>query len=139
MRFLVMVKGDAQCEAGVLPSPEMLDRMTRFNEELAKAGVMLAGEGLHPTSKGARLRWDEGGVTATDGPFTESKEIVAGFWIISARSKADAIARMRLAPFEPGAEVEIRPLYEAEEFGDNLTGEVRERSARVADEIAKRA
>jgi hypothetical protein len=121
MRFMVIVKANKDSEAGALPSGEMLARMGAFNEELAKAGVMLAGEGLQPSSKGCRLRFDEGGRrTVTDGPFTETKELIAGFWIIQARSREEAIEWMSRAPFGDGEELEIRQVFEASDFPEDI-------------------
>ena len=117
MRFMVLVKANKDSEAGALPSADMLAQMSAFNEELAKAGVMLAGEGLQASSKGCRLRFDDGGKrTVTDGPFTESKELIAGFWIIQARSKEEAIEWMSRAPFGGGEELEIRQVFELSDF-----------------------
>jgi len=115
MRFMMMVKSDAKSEAGVLPDAKELAEMGRFNEELVKAGVMLAGEGLQASSKGTRIRYGGGKYRVIDGPFSETKELVAGFWLISAKSKAEAIEWAKRAPFQ-GGEVEIRPLYELEDF-----------------------
>jgi hypothetical protein len=128
MRFMVMVKATPESEAGVLPTTEMLTEMGRFNEELVKAGVMLAAEGLQPSSKGARIRYGGGKPTVTDGPFTEAKELVAGFWLLQAKSKDDVVAWLERAPFEDG-EVEIRPVFEFEDLGENLTPELREAEA----------
>ncbi len=128
MRFMVMVKATPESEAGVLPTTEMLTEMGRFNEELVKAGVMLAAEGLQPSSKGARIRYAGGKPTVTDGPFTEAKELVAGFWLLQAKSKDDVVAWLERAPFED-AEVEIRPVFEFEDLGENLTPELREAEA----------
>ena len=121
MRFMVLVKANKDSEAGALPSGEMLAKMSAFNEELAKAGVMLAGEGLQASSKGCRLRFDDGEKrTVTDGPFTESKELIAGFWIIQARSKEEAIEWMSRAPFGGGEELEIRQVFEASDFPEDI-------------------
>jgi hypothetical protein len=128
MRFMVMVKASPESEAGVLPSTEMLTEMGRFNEELVKAGVMLAAEGLQPSSKGARIRYGGGKPTVTDGPFTEAKELVAGFWLLQAKSKDEIVAWLERAPFEDG-EVEIRPVFEFDDLGENLTPELREAEA----------
>ena len=116
MRFVVLVKANKDSEAGVLPSGELLNEMGKFNEQLAKDGVLLAGEGLQPTSKGARLRFDGGRTTVTDGPFTETKELVAGFWILQGRSKEEIVERMKSCPFDGGVEIEIRQIFEAEDF-----------------------
>jgi hypothetical protein len=129
---MVIVKGNEDSEAGVLPTEAQLTAMGRFNEELVKAGVMLAGEGLHASSKGARLRFEKGGKkTVIDGPFAESKELVAGFWILQAKSKEEVIEWMRRAPFEPGDEIEIRQVAETEDFGDAFTPELREQEERM--------
>ena len=121
MRFMVLVKANKDSEAGVLPSGEMLAKMSAFNEELAKAGVMLAGEGLQSSAKGCRLRFDDGGRrTVTDGPFTETKELIAGFWIIQARSKEEAIEWMSRAPFGGGEEIEIRQVFEVSDFPEEI-------------------
>jgi hypothetical protein len=125
MRFMVMAKATPESEAGVMPSTEMLTEMGRFNEELVKAGIMLAGEGLQPSSKGARIRYSGGKPAVTDGPFTEAKELVAGFWLLQAKSKDEVVAWLERAPFEDG-EVEIRQIFESEDFGESLTPELRE-------------
>src|SRR5579885_2468440 len=125
MRFMVIVKATPETEAGVLPSTEEFAAMGRFNEELVKAGMMLAGEGLQPSSKGARVRYSGGKATVTDGPFTEAKELVGGFWLIQAKSKDEVVEWLKRAPFKDG-EVEIRPLYEMDDFGETLTPELRE-------------
>jgi hypothetical protein len=116
MRFAVLVKANKESEAGILPSRELLERMGKFNEGLVKDGVMLAGEGLQASSKGARLRFDAGRTTVTDGPFTETKELVAGFWIVQAKSKEEIVERFLSAPFDGGQEIEIRQIFEAEDF-----------------------
>src|SRR5512135_1868790 len=108
MRFMVLVPANQESEAGVLPDTKLLEEMTKFNEELVKAGVMLAGEGLHPSSKGARIKYGNGKTTVIDGPFTESKELIAGFWLIQAKSKEEAIEWMKRAPFGGGTTLEIR-------------------------------
>ena len=131
MRFMVLVKADRQSEAGVLPDRKLLTEMGKFNEELVKAGVMLAGEGLQPSSKGARVRFAGGKRTVIDGPFTETKELVAGFWIWQVKSKQEAIEWLKRAPFDGGAEVEIRQVFEAEDFGAEFTPELREQEERV--------
>jgi hypothetical protein len=136
MRFMVIVKGDKDSEAGKMPSEKLLADMTTYNEELAKAGVMLAGEGLHPSSKGARVRFDgQGKTTVIDGPFAETKELVAGFWLWKCASLDDAIAWLKKAPFE-GAEVEIRQVFEAEDFGKEFTPELRQREARLREQLS---
>jgi hypothetical protein len=129
MRFMVMVRADKNTEAGVLPSQELLTAMGKFNEELVKAGVMLAGEGLQPSSKGARVRFTGGKLTVIDGPFTETKELIAGFWLWQVKAKEEVIDWLRRSPFGDGAEIEIRQVYEAEDFGAALTPELREQEA----------
>src|SRR3954471_12048676 len=126
MRVMVLVKANADSEAGVMPSEAMLTAMGKFNEELVKAGVMLAGEGLHPTSKAARVRFSGTQRTVIDGPFAETKELVAGFWLWQVKSMDEAIEWLKRAPFDDGAEVEIRPVFEAEDFGAEFTPELRE-------------
>src|SRR5438128_11543649 len=125
MRFMVIVKANKDSEAGVLPSTECLTAMGKFNEELVKAGVMLAGEGLHPSSKGVRVRFSGGKHTVIDGPFTETKELVAGFWLWQVKSKQEAIEWLKRAPFGGGTEIEIRQVFEADDFGPQLTPELR--------------
>jgi hypothetical protein len=119
MRFLIMVPASAQSEAGVLPDEKLLLQMMAFNQDLVKAGVMLAGEGLHPTSRGARVRFGGGKRTVVDGPFTESKELVAGFWIWQCKSKEEAVEWVKRAPFEDGATIEIRQIFESAELTDS--------------------
>jgi hypothetical protein len=135
MRFAVLVKATKESEAGVMPSPELLTKMGNFNEELVKAGVMLAGEGLHPSSKGVRVRFGGGKSVVTDGPFAETKELVAGFWLWKCASLQEAIDWLQRAPFE-SEEVEIRQVFEAEDFGAEFTPEAREQEARLRAEIA---
>ena len=125
MRFMVLVKADKASEAGVLPDEEMLTAMGNYNEELSRAGALLAGEGLHPTSKGKRLRFSGGKPTVIDGPFAETKELVAGFWILELASMDEAVQWLQRAPFDGGAEIEIRPIFEAADFGEALTPELR--------------
>jgi hypothetical protein len=140
MRFMVMVKATKESEAGVMPSEQLLTQMMRYNEELVKAGVMLAGEGLHPSSKGVRVRFSGTKRTVIDGPFTETKELVAGFWIWQVRSMEEAIEWLKRCPNPmPGeSEIEIRPVFEAEDFGEALTPEVREQEERIRTEIEAR-
>ena len=136
MRFMVIVKADKDSEAGRLPSEQLLADMTTYNEELAKAGVMLAGEGLHPSSKGARVRFDGKGKTSViDGPFAETKELVAGFWLWKCASLDEAIDWLKKAPFE-GGEVEIRQVFEAQDFGAEFTPELQQREARLREQIS---
>ena len=130
MRFMVIVKASKDSESGIMPSEQMLNEMGAFNVELEKAGAMLAGEGLHPSSKGARIRFDGKKQTVTDGPFAETKELVAGFWIIQVKSMDEAIQWMKRAPFQEG-EIEIRRVFEADEFGDALAPEYREQEERL--------
>src|SRR5947209_1176950 len=136
MRFMVIVKASKESEAGVLPSREILTAMGKFNEELVKAGVMLAGEGLHPSSKGARVRFSGAQRTVIDGPFTETKELIAGFWLWQVRSKEEAIEWLKRAPFDGGTEVEIRQVLEADDFGPALTPELREQEERLRAQSA---
>ena len=142
MRVMVLVKANKDSEAGALPSTELLTEMGKFNQELTKAGIMLAGEGLHPTSKGVRVRFAEGGPAVIAGPFGATSdatpELVAGFWLWKVRSMEEAIDWIKRAPFGGGAEIEIRPLHEAEDFGANLTPELREQDERLRQQIAQR-
>ena len=131
MRFMVLVPASEESEAGIMPTEDLLAEMGRYNEELVKAGVMLAGEGLHPTSKGARVKFSGGERTVTDGPFTESKELIAGYWLIQAKSKEEALEWVKRAPFDGGVELEVRQVFEAEDFGDELNAELREQEDRV--------
>jgi len=133
MRFVVLVKTNKESEAGVLPTREQLAEMGKFNEVLANDGVLLAAEGLQPTSKGARLRFDGGRTTVTDGPFAETKELVGGFWIVQGGSKEEVVGRFISAPFDGGQEIEIRPIFEAEDFGENLPPEVRAQEERLRE------
>ncbi len=135
MRFMVMVKADRNSEAGVLPTKELLTEMGKFNEDLVKAGVMLAGEGLQTSSKGARVRFSGSKKTVIDGPFSETKELIAGFWLWQVRSKEEAIEWLKRAPFED-TEVEIRQVFEAEDFGAEFTPELREQEERLREKIA---
>ena len=136
MRVMVIVPGNKDSEAAVLPSKELLTEMGKFNEELVKAGVMLAGEGLHPTSKGVRVKFSGEKRTVIDGPFTESKEVVAGFWLWQVKSMQEAIEWLKRAPFGAGDEIEIRPVFEAEDFGENLTPELRAQEERLRKQAA---
>ena len=138
MRFMVIVKADKNSEAGVMPSREILTAMGKFNEELVKAGVMLAGEGLHPTSKGKRVRFSGGKHTVIDGPFTESKELIAGFWLWQVRSMEEAVEWLKRSPFDGGTEIEIRQVFEADDFGAELTPELREQDTRLRKQSAAR-
>jgi hypothetical protein len=133
MRFMVMVKATEDSEAGQMPSQEMLAAMGRYNEELVKAGVMVAGEGLHPSAKGVRVRFDGSDRRVIDGPFAETKELVAGFWIFQVKSLEEAVEWVKRAPNPmPGpSEIEIRQIFEADDFGEELTPELREQEARL--------
>ena len=135
MRFAVLVKASKDSEAGVLPTREQLTEMGMFNEGLVKDGVMLAGEGLQASSKGSRIRFDGGKATVTDGPFAETKELVAGFWIVQGKSKQEVIERFKSAPFDRGEEIEIRQIFEAEDFGENLSPELREQEERLRSRV----
>jgi hypothetical protein len=135
---MVLVKADKDSEAGVMPSEKLLTDMGKYNEQLVKAGVMLEGEGLHPSSKGVRVRFSGAKRTVIDGPFAETKELVAGFWMWQVKSLDEAIEWLKRAPFE-GNDVEIRPVFEAEDFGAEFTPELREQEERVRAEAAKNA
>jgi hypothetical protein len=141
MRFMVIIKANKDSEAGVLPSTELLAAMGRYNEELVKAGVMLAGEGLHPSSKGARVRFSEGKRTVIDGPFAETKELIAGFWLWQVKSKEEAIEWVKRMPGPMGpreeAEVEIRQVFEPADFGTEFTPDLREQEERLRAQIAR--
>ena len=140
MRFMVMVKATKDSEAGVMPSEKLLADMGKFNEELVKAGVLLAGEGLHPSSKGARVRFSGAKRTVIDGPFAETKELVAGYWLWQVKSKEEAIEWVKRCPNpHPGeSEIEIRQVFEAEDFGAEFTPELREQEERMRAEVAAR-
>ena len=131
MRFMVIVKANKDSEAGKLPTEKELTAMGKFNEQLANAGLLLAGEGLQPSSKGARIKFTGGKRTVIDGPFAETKELVAGFWLLQMKSKEEVIEWIKRAPFTNNEEVEIRQVFEAEDFGDALTPEVREQEERL--------
>jgi hypothetical protein len=137
MRFMIIIKADEESEAGVMPSEQLLTEMTAFNEELVKAGVMLAGEGLHPSSKGARVLFSGDKRTVVDGPFTEAKELVAGYWLLEVSSKEEAIEWVKRIPNpdQKDAVVEIRQVFETEDFGDALTPELREAEQRMRDRM----
>ena len=138
MRFIVMVKANKDSEAGILPTQEMLAEMGKFNDELVKAGVMLAGEGLQASSKGVRVKFGPGNKkTVIDGPFPETKELIAGFWLWQCKSLDEAIEWLKRAPFGGGEEVEIRQVFEADDFGANLTPETRAREERIARQAAE--
>jgi hypothetical protein len=141
MRFIVMVRANKESEAGVMPSEKLITDMGNFNEQMVKAGVMLEGEGLHPSSKGARIRFDGSSRTVIDGPFAEAKELIAGFWIIQAKSLDEAIEWMKRAPapFEGGpSEIEIRQIFDADDFGAAFTPELREQEERMRAAIEAR-
>ena len=138
MRVMVFVKASKESEAGVLPPTELFEKMHKFNEELVKAGVMLAGDGLQPSSKGKRVRFSGDKRTVIDGPFAETKELIAGYWVWQVRSMDEAVEWLKRAPFGGGAEIEIRPVYEAEDLGEGLTPELKERGARLREQIAGR-
>jgi hypothetical protein len=138
MRVMVIVKASKESEAGVMPKRQLLDDMGKFNEELVNAGVMLAGDGLHPTSKGKRVRFSGEKRTVIDGPFSETKELVAGFWIWKVKSMDEAVEWLKRCPcpHEGESEVEIRPLFEVADFGAELTSEIRERGERIRAQAA---
>src|SRR5262249_8880647 len=141
MRFMVLVKATPESEAGEMPSQELLTAMTAYNEELVKAGVMLAGEGLHPSARGARVRFSGTRRSVIDGPFAETKELIAGFWLIQAKSMDEAIEWVKRCPnpMESDSEIEIRQVFEADDFGAALTPELRAQEARIAEQAAKNA
>jgi hypothetical protein len=146
MRFMIILKANKDSEAGVMPSQEDLAAMGRYNDELANAGVMLAGEGLHPSSKGKRLVFSSKGTKVIDGPFAETKELIAGFWLIETRSMDEAVEWVKRAPltgvegssYEGEAVVEIRQVFEADDFGPEFTPELREQEARLREQVASR-
>ena len=138
MRFMVIVKASKESEAGVMPGEKILTAMAKYNGELNKAGILLAGEGLHPSSKGARVRFSGNKRTVTDGPFAETKELVAGFWLWKVKSKEEAIEWLKRAPFDEETEVEIRQVFEAEEFGEEFTPEARAIEKRALEQASKR-
>ena len=141
MRFMVIVKATKESEAGVMPSQKLLDEMGKFNEELVKAGVMLAGEGLHPSSKGKRVRFSGAKRAVIDGPFAETKELIAGFWLWQCKSMEEAIEWVKRCPnpMEGESEIEIRPVFEAEDFGAEFTPELRQQEERLRAQTAKLA
>ena len=142
MRVMVIIKANKDSEAGVMPSEQLLTEMGAFNEELVKAGVMLAGEGLHPSSKGARVKFSGAKRIVTDGPFAETKELIAGFWLWKVKSMEEAIEWVKRCPNpmpDTEAEIEIRPIFEAEDFGDEYTPELREQEDRLREQIAKQS
>ena len=135
MRVMVLVKANKESERGEMPSEKMLSEMMRFNEQLVQAGIMLAGEGLHPSSKGKRVQFGDKGTKVIDGPFTETKELVAGYWVWQVRSMDEAVEWLKRAPFDPGAEIEIRPVFEADDFGKEFTPELRALDQRLRSEM----
>ena len=139
MRVMVLVKADKDSEAGIMPSNDILTKMGAYNEELVKAGVMLAGEGLHPSSKGIRMRFSGAERAITDGPFAETKELLAGFWLWQVKSFDEAIEWLKRAPFDGGTEIELRPVFEMEDFGEAMTPELCEQERRQRAETAKLA
>lgn len=138
MRFMVIVKASKDTEAGVMPSTELLTAMGQFNEEMVKAGVMLAGEGLHPTTKGTRITYSGKEPTVSHGPFAVTRDLVCGFWLIQVKSKDEAIAWMKRAPFDNGAEIEIRQVFDTEDFGEALTPELRDQEDRLRKQVGRR-
>jgi hypothetical protein len=139
MRVMVFVKASKQSEAGQMPSEKILSDMGKFNEELVNAGVMLAGEGLHPSSKGKRVKFAGANRTVIDGPFAETKELIAGFWLWKVASMEEAVDWLKRAPFDGGTEIEIRPVFEAEDFGKELTPELRAREDRLRAQIESKS
>ena len=137
MRVMVIVKANEESEAGVLPNHEILAAMGKYNEELVKAGVMLEGEGLHPSAKGRRVKFNGSNRLVTDGPFAETRELIAGFWLWKVKSLDDAVEWLKKAPFDGGTELEIRQVFEMEEFGAELTPELRDQEERVRAEASK--
>ena len=137
MRVMVVVKASKESEAGQMPTEQLLRDMTKYNEELVKAGVMQAGEGLHPSSKAKRVRFSGAQRTVIDGPFAETKELIAGYWLWKVKDIDDAVAWLKKAPFDGGTEIEIRPIFEAEDFGKELTPELRQQEERLREQ-AKR-
>jgi hypothetical protein len=138
MKVMVIVKANAESEAGQMPDEQTLQAMGRYNEELVNAGIMLAGEGLHPSRHGARVRFEGSRRQVIDGPFAEPRELMAGFWLWQVRSMAEAIEWLKRAPFDGGAEVELRPVFETEDFGAAMTPELREQEARLASQLRER-
>jgi hypothetical protein len=139
MRFMVIVKASPESEAGMLPREQELAAMGAYNEQLVKAGVMLAGEGLHPSSRGVRVRFSGSDRTVVDGPFAETKELVAGFWILQCKSLDECVEWIKRAPFDGGTEIEIRQVFEDEDFGAELTPELREQEARIRAQAEENA
>jgi hypothetical protein len=138
MRVMVIVKANKESEAGVMPSEQILAVMGQYNEQLVKAGIMQAGEGLHPSAKGKRVRFSGKERAVIDGPFAETKELIAGFWLWQVKSMDEALEWLKRAPFDGGTEIELRPIFEAEDFGKEFTPELREQEARLRAEIEQR-
>lgn len=138
MRVMVIVKASAESEAGEMPSEELLREMGNYNDELVKAGIMLAGEGLHPTSRAKRMRFSGKQRTVIDGPFAESKELIAGYWLWQVKSMDEALEWLARAPFDGGTEIEVRPIFEADDFGEAFTPELREQEERQRAELERR-
>jgi hypothetical protein len=138
MRVMVIVKASKESEAGVMPDTKMLAAMGKYNEELANAGIMLAGEGLHPTSKGKRIRFSGADRLVIDGPFAETKELIAGFWLWKVTSMDEAVQWLKKAPFDGGTEIELRPVFENEDFGEAFTPELREQEERLRAQLANK-
>ncbi len=139
MRVMVIVKASKESEAGQMPSEQLLRDMGNYNEQLVNAGIMLAGEGLHPTSKGKRVRFSGANKTVIDGPFAETKELIAGYWIWKVKSMDEAVDWLKRAPFDGGTEIEIRPIFEAEDFGKEFTPELRKQEDRLREKMADKA
>ncbi|MBS0428691.1 MAG: YciI family protein [Proteobacteria bacterium] len=139
MRFMVIVKANKDSEAGVMPSEQLLTAMGNYNEALVDAGVMLAGEGLHPSSRGLRVRYEGTKRTVIDGPFAETKELIAGYWLWQVRSREEAVEWLKRAPFDGGEELELRQVFEADDFGAELTPELREQEQRIQAKAADAA
>jgi hypothetical protein len=138
MKVMVIVKADKNSEAGILPKKELFEKMGKYNEELVKAGVMLAAEGLQPTSKGKRVRFSGTQRTVIDGPFTEAKELIAGFWLWQVRSMDEAVEWLKRAPFDGGTEIELRQVFEPEDFGGEITQELKDQEARLREHVASK-
>jgi hypothetical protein len=138
MRFMVLVPGGPESESGQMPPREALEAMTKYNQQLSEAGVLLAGDGLRPTSDGAKVRFEGERPTVIDGPFTEAKEIVAGYWIWECSSREEALEWLKRAPFGGGIEIELRPIFETEDFGEQLTPELREANRRLREQTVSR-
>jgi hypothetical protein len=138
MRVMVIVKADKNSEAGILPKKELFEKMGKYNEELVKAGVMLAAEGLQASSKGKRVRFSGNQRTVIDGPFTETKELIAGFWLWQVRSMEEAVEWLKRAPFDGGTEIELRQVYEVEDFGTHISPELKEQDARLRAQVSSK-